>query len=106
MHHRRIAGLPGARTTLVITHPFRAPHQTISDVGLIGGRLVKNVARLSSQQAWLSRASASSYRGPIYKQAHTEEMWLVHPEALYRKEGLQAHVTSWRSDAIRSSSVF
>jgi predicted ATPase with chaperone activity len=33
----RVAGLTGARTTLVTTRPCRAPHHTISDVGLIGG---------------------------------------------------------------------
>jgi len=33
----RVAGLTGARTALVTTRPFRAPPQTISDVGLIGG---------------------------------------------------------------------
>jgi magnesium chelatase family protein len=33
----RGAGLTGARTTLVTTRPCRAPHQTISEVGLIGG---------------------------------------------------------------------
>jgi magnesium chelatase family protein len=33
----RVAGLTGDRTALVTTHPFRAPHHTISDVGLIGG---------------------------------------------------------------------
>ena len=33
----RVAGLTGARTTLVTTRPFRTPHHTISDVGLIGG---------------------------------------------------------------------
>jgi magnesium chelatase family protein len=32
-----VAGLTGARTALVATRPFRAPHHTISDVGLIGG---------------------------------------------------------------------
>ena len=32
-----VAGLTGARTALVTTRPFRAPHHTISDVGLIGG---------------------------------------------------------------------
>jgi magnesium chelatase family protein len=32
-----VAGLSGARTALVTTRPFRAPHHTISDVGLIGG---------------------------------------------------------------------
>jgi magnesium chelatase family protein len=32
-----VAGLTGRRTAVVTTRPFRAPHQTISDVGLIGG---------------------------------------------------------------------
>jgi magnesium chelatase family protein len=33
----RVAGLTGARTALVTTRPCRAPHHTLSDVGLIGG---------------------------------------------------------------------
>jgi magnesium chelatase family protein len=33
----RVAGLTGDRTAVVTTRPFRAPHQTISDAGLIGG---------------------------------------------------------------------
>jgi magnesium chelatase family protein len=36
-HIHRVAGLTGARTTVVTTRPCRAPHHTISDVGLIGG---------------------------------------------------------------------
>ena len=32
-----VAGLTGGRTALVTTRPFRAPHHTISDMGLIGG---------------------------------------------------------------------
>src|SRR5262245_26497172 len=32
-----VAGLTGDRTALVTTRPFRAPHHTISDVGLTGG---------------------------------------------------------------------
>ena len=32
-----VAGLTGARTTLVTTRPCRAPHQTLSDMGLLGG---------------------------------------------------------------------
>jgi magnesium chelatase family protein len=31
-----VAGLTGDRRALVTTRPFRAPHHTISDVGLIG----------------------------------------------------------------------
>jgi magnesium chelatase family protein len=33
----RVAGRTGDRAALVTTRPFRAPHHTISDVGLIGG---------------------------------------------------------------------
>ena len=32
-----VAGLTHGRTAFVTTRPFRAPHHTISDVGLIGG---------------------------------------------------------------------
>jgi hypothetical protein len=32
-----VAGLTGRRTTVVTTRPCRAPHHTMSDVGLIGG---------------------------------------------------------------------
>ena len=33
----RVAGRTDGRTALVTSRPFRAAHQTISDVGLIGG---------------------------------------------------------------------
>jgi magnesium chelatase family protein len=33
----RVAGLTGAYTAVITTRPCRAPHHTISDVGLIGG---------------------------------------------------------------------
>jgi magnesium chelatase family protein len=36
-HNLHIAGLTGDRTAVVTTRPCRAPHQTISAVGLIGG---------------------------------------------------------------------
>jgi magnesium chelatase family protein len=32
-----VAGLAGGHTAVVTTRPFRAPHHTISGVGLIGG---------------------------------------------------------------------
>jgi magnesium chelatase family protein len=32
-----VAGLTGDRRALVTTRPFRAPHHTLSNVGLIGG---------------------------------------------------------------------
>jgi magnesium chelatase family protein len=33
----RVYGLTGDRTAWVTTRPYRAPHQTLSDAGLIGG---------------------------------------------------------------------
>jgi magnesium chelatase family protein len=33
----RVAGRTGARTALVTARPCRAPHHTLSDVGLSGG---------------------------------------------------------------------
>ena len=33
----RVAGLTGDCTAWVMSRPFRAPHHTISDAGLIGG---------------------------------------------------------------------
>jgi magnesium chelatase family protein len=47
----RVAGLTGDRTAVVTTRPCRTAHHTISDVGLIGVRFVKNVTQFSWQQA-------------------------------------------------------
>jgi magnesium chelatase family protein len=32
-----VAGLTGDRTAFITTRPFRAPHHTIADAGLVGG---------------------------------------------------------------------
>jgi magnesium chelatase family protein len=42
-----VAGRTGDRTAFVMTHPFRAPHHTISDVGLIGGGQVPRPGEVS-----------------------------------------------------------
>jgi magnesium chelatase family protein len=42
-----VAGLTGARTAFVTTRPFRAPHHTISAVGLIGGGQVPQPGEVS-----------------------------------------------------------
>jgi magnesium chelatase family protein len=46
-HIHSVAGLTGARTAVVTTRPFRAPHHTISDVGLIGGAQVPTPGEVS-----------------------------------------------------------
>jgi magnesium chelatase family protein len=43
----RVAGGSGARTALVTTRPFRAPHHTILDAGLIGGGHVPMPGKVS-----------------------------------------------------------
>ena len=43
----RVAGLTGDRTVLVTTRPFRAPHHTISDAGMIGGGHVPMPGKVS-----------------------------------------------------------
>ena len=43
----RVAGLTGDRTALVTTRPCRAPHHTISDVGLIGSGHVPRPGEVS-----------------------------------------------------------
>jgi hypothetical protein len=48
----RVAGLTGDRTIYVTAHSFRALHPAISDVGPIGGRLVKSATRLLWPQAY------------------------------------------------------
>jgi hypothetical protein len=45
IHHA--AGLTGDRTAFVTTRPCRAPHHTISDVGLIGGGQVPTPGEVS-----------------------------------------------------------
>src|SRR5215510_5366185 len=42
-----VAGLTGDRTALVTTRPCRAPHHTLSDVGLIGGGQVPQPGEVS-----------------------------------------------------------
>jgi magnesium chelatase family protein len=42
-----VTGRTGARTAWATTRPFRAPHHTISDVGLIGGRHVPRPGEVS-----------------------------------------------------------
>jgi hypothetical protein len=66
MRIHRVAGLTGDRTAWVTTRPCRAPHQTISDVGPIGGGQVPmpgEVSRvLQTSQQWLYRQHGWRHR--------------------------------------------
>ena len=42
-----VAGLLPANTALIATRPFRSPHHTISDAGLIGGGYVPTIDQFS-----------------------------------------------------------
>jgi hypothetical protein len=53
-----VAGLTGDRTALVTARPCRAPHHTISDVGLIGGQVPRARCR------WRTTACAAWMHGP------------------------------------------
>jgi Magnesium chelatase, subunit ChlI len=63
-----VAGPTGDRTTWVTTRPFRAPHHTISDAGLIRGSFVKNATGLSPQQACFLTCVHSRAKEIFYKQ--------------------------------------
>jgi magnesium chelatase family protein len=58
----RVAGLTGDRTPLVTTRPFRAPHHTISDAGLIGGGHVPMLGAGRAGRITASRASPNAGR--------------------------------------------
>jgi hypothetical protein len=65
----RVAGLTGDRTALVTTRLCRAPHHTISDVGLIGGGQVPMPGDVSrgtmACSSWMCgrRAAATGAKG-------------------------------------------
>jgi magnesium chelatase family protein len=59
----RVAGLTGRRTAVVTTRPFRAPHHTIADVGLISGGQVPMPGEVS--RAHQNETDANSPNGIV-----------------------------------------
>jgi hypothetical protein len=59
-----VAGLTGDRTAVVTTRPFRAPHHTISDAGLIVGCLVKTSA--GSRRSLIALSCPCMVRRPSF----------------------------------------
>jgi hypothetical protein len=59
-----VAGLTGARTAVVTTRPCRAPHHTISDVGLIGGARCRCPAKCRGRTVgcsfWMNSPNAAA----------------------------------------------
>jgi magnesium chelatase family protein len=55
-----IAGLLPAGQALLARRPFRSPHHSISDAGLIGGGSIPRLGR----SAWLTAVSSSSTSCP------------------------------------------
>ena len=83
---------------MVYLHPTL--HQTISDVGLIGSRLVKNVTRFLWPQA-CSPEPGHRHPGDIFYKidAPIKQVWLVYPRVLDHEEGRHARVTWGMADA-------
>jgi predicted ATPase with chaperone activity len=66
----RVAGRTGADTALVTTRPCRALHQTISDVGLIGGATCRCPVKCRwptvASSSWMSCRSSSGTSSKCY----------------------------------------
>jgi Magnesium chelatase, subunit ChlI len=96
-----VAGLTGARTAVVITRPCRAPHHTISDVGLIGGgHMPREVSpadnhngtiwHLAAPAAAPSGLLASSVSGQVFCNTDAGDSWRK-----FTREFGAVHALAW-----------
>jgi hypothetical protein len=106
----RVAGRTGDRTAVVTTRPFRAPHQTLSDAGLIGGgqvpmpgevslayRHIRTLDELSEFRCWRPARGSGRLRlwgrvlAPRWQPPGTAEKVGAHyPEVVVQGDGLAA----------------
>ena len=84
MHHHHVAGLTGHSTAYVIMRPVQAPHQTMSDVGLLGGRLEKPSPGSRGRKLALSIPCILRRGNFLQTDAHPEQVLTVHSRVLHR----------------------
>jgi Magnesium chelatase, subunit ChlI len=80
----RVAGLTGDRTALVTTRPFRAPHHTISNAGLISvgatGRCRARCRwRTTPYSLWINCPSAAAMSWRSYGSTSEENVIYIQP---------------------------
>jgi predicted ATPase with chaperone activity len=83
-----VAGLTGDRTAWVTTRPFRAPHQTISDAGLIGGGHVPLPGEVSLAHHGVlfldERPECRRHVLKVLRQPLEERVTRIHFRSIYR----------------------
>jgi magnesium chelatase family protein len=108
-----VAGLTGVRTALVTTRPCRAPPQTISDVGLIGGGHIPTPGEVSLAHHGMlfldERPECRRHVLEVLRQSLEDGvvtiawtlMSVIFPVRGSRRPTISNHATPWRAEGIR-----